>query len=193
MDVSIQAVSPELNVQSLTTAGTAGFAFAGSLSSTAATAAAQAGGPAASSAYDGCVNVVTLRKTPRKSPSTRAKSPAREKVLNVIVSTPVARGAGSECRNVGLAGADAHGVVESHDEDLAVADLAGLGRRRDRLDGLLDHRGVHCDLDLDLGQEAHGVFGAAIDFGVALLAPVSLDLRDGHPVHADRSQIGRAH
>src|SRR5262249_9387423 len=40
----------------------------------------------------------------------------------------------------------------------------------------------------DLGQEAHGVFGAAVDLSVALLAPIAFDLRDGHPVHADRGQ-----
>ena len=32
------------------------------------------------------------------------------------------------------------------------------------------------------------ITGAAIDFGVALLTPVSLDFRDGHPVHADRGE-----
>src|SRR5262249_51227116 len=44
------------------------------------------------------------------------------------------------------------------------------------------------DFDLDLWQEVHGVFGAAIDFSVALLTAVSLDLGDGQPVHASRSQ-----
>ena len=35
------------------------------------------------------------------------------------------------------------------------------------------------------GQEIHGIFGAAIDFGVALLPAVALDLGDGHAVDAD--------
>ena len=39
-----------------------------------------------------------------------------------------------------------------------------------------------------LGQEVHGVFGAAIDFGVPLLTAVALDLAGGHPVHANRDQ-----
>ena len=43
-------------------------------------------------------------------------------------------------------------------------------------------------LDLHLRQEGHRVFGAAIDFGMALLTPVALDLGDGHPVHPDRGQ-----
>src|SRR5882757_1545382 len=97
-----------------------------------------------------------------------------------------------ESSGVGLASADAHGAVDAVDEDLSIADLAGLGGRHDRFDDFVDLIGRDCRLDLDLGQEAHGVFGAAIDFGVALLAPVSLDLGDGHPEHPDRGQ-GVAH
>src|SRR5205085_9348286 len=37
-------------------------------------------------------------------------------------------------------------------------------------------------------QEAHGVFRAAVDFGVALLTPEPLYFGDGEPVHADRGQ-----
>ena len=44
----------------------------------------------------------------------------------------------SEGGRVGLAGADAHGVLEIGDENLAVADLAGLGGRGDGFDGLVD-------------------------------------------------------
>ena len=47
------------------------------------------------------------------------------------------------------------------------------------------------DLDLDLGQEVHGVFGAAVDFRVALLAPVALDLGHGHALHAEVGQRSR--
>jgi len=36
----------------------------------------------------------------------------------------------------------------------------------------------------NLRQEAHGIFRAAIDFRVPLLAAVALDLRDRQPVHA---------
>src|SRR4051812_24666165 len=82
---------------------------------------------------------------------------------------------------IGLAGADPHGAVDAVDEDLSVADLAGLGGRHDRVDDFVDLIGWDRRLDLDLGQEAHGVFGAAIDFGVAFLAAVPLDLGNGHP------------
>jgi hypothetical protein len=43
-----------------------------------------------------------------------------------------------------------------------------------------------------LGQEVHGVFRAAVDFSVALLPAVALDLGDGHTVEADRRE-GVAH
>src|SRR5581483_5911894 len=94
----------------------------------------------------------------------------------------------SEGRGIRLAGADANRMVEVDDEDLAVADLSGLGRRGDRIDGLVDLIGSDCDLDLDLGQEAHRVFGAAIDFRVALLPAISLDFRHRESVNADGGQ-----
>ena len=59
---------------------------------------------------------------------------------------------------------------------------------RDRLDDLVDLIGRAGDFELDLRQEAHGIFGAAIDFGVALLAAVAFDLGDGQPLNADFGQ-----
>src|SRR5215471_1319536 len=97
-------------------------------------------------------------------------------------------GAGSERRLSGFAGADADSLVEADDKDLAVADLAGLRGRGDRLDDLVGLVGGNRHFDLQLGQEAHGVLGAAVDFRVALLTSVTLDFGDGHPVHAYRSQ-----
>ena len=44
----------------------------------------------------------------------------------------------SERVGVDFAGTDAHGVIEGEDEDLAVADLAGLGGAADRLDHRVD-------------------------------------------------------
>src|SRR3954464_10146861 len=83
-------------------------------------------------------------------------------------------------------------MVEVDDEDLAVADLSGLCRGRDGADGLVDLIGADGDFDLDLGQEAHRVFSAAIDFGVALLSAIALDFRHGKTVHANGGQ-GVAH
>src|SRR5271168_4454863 len=76
-------------------------------------------------------------------------------------------------------------MIQTEHEDLAVADLSGLCRSRDGLDDLVDLSGWAGDFDFDLGQEAHGIFGAAIDFGVALLPPIALDLGDGQALDAD--------
>src|SRR5262249_59716012 len=72
--------------------------------------------------------------------------------------------------------------------DLAVADLAGLGRGRDGFGDLVDLVGGNRDFDLELGQEAHGIFGAPIDLGVPLLPSVPFDFGDGEPVDADTGQ-----
>jgi len=74
------------------------------------------------------------------------------------------------------------------DKDLAVADLAGVGRSPDGVDGLI---GQH-DFELHLGHVGHRVFGAAIDLRVPPLAPEALDLAHGHPLYAQLRQ-GRAH
>src|SRR5581483_4001431 len=95
---------------------------------------------------------------------------------------------GSKSGGVALAGADSHGVFEAEDENLAVADLAGLGRGGNRVDDLVDLIRSDGDFDLELRQEAHRVFSAAVYFRVALLTSVSFDLGDGHPVHANSGQ-----
>src|SRR3954451_15193737 len=79
-------------------------------------------------------------------------------------------------------------MVEVDDEDLAVADLAGLGSCCDGVDGLVDLIRGDSDLDLDLGQEAHRIFGAAIDFRVALLAAITFDFRHRETMNADGGQ-----
>src|SRR6476661_6305394 len=105
-------------------------------------------------------------------------------LLKLLVTLPVSsKGVRSR-----LAGADAQRLLDRGDEDLAVADLAGVGRLLDRLDGALDLGVVDHDLDLHLGQEAHQVLGAAIDLGLALLATEALDLADGETRHADAGQ-----
>ena len=44
------------------------------------------------------------------------------------------------------------------------------------------------NLEPQLGKEIHRVFGAAIDFGMALLPPVAFDLAHGHAVDADAGE-----
>src|SRR5262249_4314238 len=91
----------------------------------------------------------------------------------------------SERVAVGFAGADAQRVLDRPDENLAVADLPGARRRAERLDHPVGVLGCDRDLDADLGQEVHDVLGAAIDFGVALLAAVAFDFRHRHAADAD--------
>src|SRR5581483_3945601 len=128
-----------------------------------------------------------LRKSPSKTPSARARSPAREGFFNVMVySCPYSFAVRVSERSVGgFAGADAHGVFEIEDKDFSVADLAGLGGAGDGADDLVDLAGRDRHFDLDLRQKAHGVFSAAVNLGVAFLTPVALDLGNGQSLHAD--------
>src|SRR3954447_27070964 len=79
-------------------------------------------------------------------------------------------------------------MVEVDDEDLAVADLPGFRGGRDGVDGLVDLVRGDRDLDLDLGQEAHGVFSTAIDFRMALLPAITFDFRHRETMNANGGQ-----
>src|SRR3569623_1981819 len=79
-------------------------------------------------------------------------------------------------------------MFEAGDENLAVADLAGLGGCGNGLDGAIDLGIGDRDLDLDFGQETHGIFGATIDFRVALLSAVPLHFRDREAMNANGGQ-----
>src|SRR4029450_6336636 len=98
--------------------------------------------------------------------------------------------AGSQRLGAGLAGADADRLLDAGDEDLAVADLAGAGGLADGLDRALDQRIVDHHLDLDLGQETHGVLRAAVDLGLALLAAEALHFADRRAREGERRQRG---
>ena len=86
------------------------------------------------------------------------------------------------------AGADADRFLDRRDEDLAVADAAGLGRLADRLDGALDQSVGQDDLQLHLGQEVDHVLGAAVELGMPLLTAEALDLGYGDALNADFRQ-----
>src|SRR5262249_19731437 len=94
----------------------------------------------------------------------------------------------SQCGIVCFSGADANGVIERGDKDLAIADLAGLCGLGERVDDFADLICFGGDLDPDLGQEMDTVFGAAIDLGMTLLPSVAFDLSDGHAPDADARQ-----
>src|ERR1017187_3957484 len=83
-----------------------------------------------------------------------------------------------------LLSTDAHGLVDGEHENLTIADLARLGRLQNRIG-----RGLHGavgqdDLQFQLGQKIHCVLAPAVDFGVTLLAPETLDLGDRHAFDA---------
>src|SRR6185312_10331282 len=86
---------------------------------------------------------------------------------------------------VGFAGPDADRVIDAEDKNLAVANLAGFRRRRNRFDDFVHLISGTGDFELDLRQEAHRVFGPAVDFRVTLLTPITLDLGDRQPLHPD--------
>src|SRR5581483_3163912 len=90
--------------------------------------------------------------------------------------------------SAGLAGADADRLVQGVDENLAVADLAGVGGLADRLHCRIDALVDDGDLDLDLRQEIDHVLGAAVQLGVTLLAAEALDLGHGDAGHAQVRQ-----
>src|SRR5260370_36083406 len=92
----------------------------------------------------------------------------------VIMSSPQSIVLCSECVVVGFAGPYTDDLVHGGDEDLAVADLSGSGIGGGRFDDRVHHFGAHGDFDLDFWKEVHGVFRAAIDFRLALLAPAAL-------------------
>jgi len=106
--------------------------------------------------------------------------------------------AGSEGGFAALVVADADGFVDAADEDFAVTDAACAGRTEDGFDSLVFDFILDDHLDLDFGQQIDGIFIAAIELRVALLAAMSARLQDGHAFNAcleqrffDRIQPGR--
>src|SRR5665213_408782 len=92
---------------------------------------------------------------------------------------------GSDGIQPGFTGPDANGFLDVGDENLAVADAAGLGGAPDRVDRLLDQVVRDHDLDFDLGQEVHDVLRPAIKFSVPLLPTEPLGFGDGNALQPD--------
>ena len=83
-----------------------------------------------------------------------------------------------------FAGADADCLLDMRYKYLAIADPPGLRRFADSLDRPGQIFVGHDNLDLHLGQEIDDIFGAAIEFGMALLAPESLGFGDSDALNA---------
>jgi hypothetical protein len=92
---------------------------------------------------------------------------------------------GSQGVGIGLAGADAPSVIDAEDKDFAIANLPGPGRACDRLDDFAGLTFLCRDLNAEFWQEGHFVLVATIDFGVASMPAVTLDLGHGHAMHAN--------
>jgi len=105
-----------------------------------------------------------------------------------LAQLPMRAKANSERVAVGFAGPYPQRVIDRRHEDLAVADLACARAFGDDVDRPVREVGGDRDFDSELGQEIHDIFGTAINFGMALLAAVTLDLGDRHAVDPDRRQ-----
>src|SRR5579885_2284207 len=79
-------------------------------------------------------------------------------------------------------------MVERGDENLPVADLPGPCSSRNGLDDAIRLLARHRDLHAQLGQEIHGIFGAAVDFRVPLLSPVAFYFRDRHTAYPESGE-----
>src|SRR5947207_891876 len=99
-----------------------------------------------------------------------------------------ARGTLLQCGLPGFAGANANRVGNRINENLAVADLAGLGRFHDDVNDLVAGLVGHHDLNLKLGHKINAIFRAAIGFLLSLLSAEAADLRDRHAVKAGTDQ-----
>src|SRR5512147_897775 len=84
-----------------------------------------------------------------------------------------------------LASAYAYGVFHRGDENLAITDTAGTRRLLDRLDRLFDQGVLDHQLDLHLRQEINHVFGAPVEFGMALLTAETLRLEHGNALQSE--------
>ena len=94
----------------------------------------------------------------------------------------------SEGAVAGFAGANAPYLVDCRNENLAVADLAGLGGVDDGFDDAFDQVVGDCDFNLGFGKKINNILGSAVEFGVAALAAEAFDLTDGHALDSDLTQ-----
>src|ERR1700678_3871228 len=85
----------------------------------------------------------------------------------------------------GFTGAYTDRFLYLGDENLSIADPPGLGGTADGVDRLVDHLVAEHDLDFHFRQEIHNIFGAAIEFGMALLAAEPLGLGDRDALKSD--------
>jgi hypothetical protein len=97
---------------------------------------------------------------------------------------PAVRGARLQGDGSLLAGTNADRLANGTDENLSVPNLVSTGRVLDGFHRTLDQRIVHDDFDNYLRDEVYLIFGAPVEFDMALLSAEALRLDNGHAVDA---------
>src|SRR5712692_10432002 len=92
------------------------------------------------------------------------------------------------CVQTGFPRSNPDCLFDIQDENFPVTDAPGLGGTADRLDGFFDHLVTEHNLDLHLGEKIHDVLGAAIEFGMALMATEALGFGHRDALQADLLQ-----
>eukprot|EP01032_Pedospumella_encystans_P030240 gene30241-34133_t len=85
-------------------------------------------------------------------------------------------------------GLDADHAFHAGDENLAIANLAGVGGLDDGVHAAVHVFGLHDHFHLHLGQKVHHVLGTAVELGVALLAAKAFHLRHRDTLNADGAE-----
>src|SRR3990167_1020860 len=123
----------------------------------------------------------------------RAPSPANlRRVIELLLGRRGVRGYGLNCVGAGFAGTDADSLFQVDHEDLAVTDLAGVGRLGDGFNHAIQLVISNGHVDFHLRQKVDHVFSATVQLGVALLPTEAFHFSDGDALHADLRQ-GFAH
>jgi hypothetical protein len=81
--------------------------------------------------------------------------------------------------------ANADRIFDCADKNLPIADFPGFGRLDNGFDCLIRLLVAQHDFNFDLRQKIDGVFAAAINLGVAFLAPETFYFGDGHSFDAE--------
>src|SRR5207253_9134375 len=82
-------------------------------------------------------------------------------------------------------GPDPNGFLNIGNEDLAVADAAGLGGPPDRIDGFLYQIVGNHNFDFHLGQKINDIFRTPIKLRMTLLPAKALGFGDGYALQSN--------
>src|SRR5258706_9339491 len=169
VEVSIHATSPLLGVGAGLASSFFSSAFASALGASFASAAA---------VFSGALSLSWAPAPPATVSSASIESTA----ISFLIFFSLDRS------GVCFAGAYAHDLFQVEHENLAIANLAGIGGFFDRFESALEHVGLDRGLDLHFRQEVDHVFRAAVELGVPFLAPEALYFGDRDALHADRRE-----